>query len=85
MTALSIAFVVVVLSMATATWRIVRGPSDADRAVGADVVFFSFVTLVAILGIATSTRWAIDLVLVCTLAGFLSALSLARLVTGGKR
>lgn len=85
MTALSIAFAVVVLSMAAAAPRIIRGPSDADRAVGADVVFFSFVTLVAIIGIAAGVHWAVDLVLVCSLAGFLSAVSLARLVTGGKR
>jgi multicomponent Na+:H+ antiporter subunit F len=85
MTVIDVAFAVVVLAMAAATVRIVRGPSDADRAAGADVVFFAFVALVALVGIRNSSFYAIDVVLMCTLVGFLAALSMARLITGGKR
>lgn len=85
MTGVDVMFAVVVLTMAGAIVRIARGPSDADRAAGADVVFFAFVALAALVGIRTSSAYAIDVVLVCTLVGFLAALSMARLVTGGKR
>jgi multicomponent Na+:H+ antiporter subunit F len=37
------------------------------------------------LGFRLDTELVVDIVLVCALIGFLAALSLARLITGGKR
>jgi len=75
----------VVLAMAIAAYRTLVGPSSADRGAGADVVFFGFVGLVTLLGVRLGTELVVDIVLVCTLVGFLSALSVARLISGGKR
>ncbi|APU15854.1 MULTISPECIES: monovalent cation/H+ antiporter complex subunit F [Actinoalloteichus] len=85
MTVIDIGLGAVVLAMIIATYRILRGPSSADRAAGADVIFFGFVGLVALLGLRLETELVIDIVLACTLVGFLAALSLARLIAGGKR
>ena len=75
----------IVLAMAVATYRILIGPSAADRGAASDVVFFGFVGLVAMLGFRLDTDLVVDIVVVCSLIGFLAALSLARLITGGKR
>ncbi|MBE2998372.1 pesticidal protein Cry26Aa [Nocardiopsis sp. HNM0947] len=82
---IDIGIVAVIIGMAVAAYRIMIGPSSADRGAGADVVFFGFVSLVALLGFRLGTDLVVDIVLVCTLVGFLSALSIARLISGGKR
>ncbi|WP_250444389.1 monovalent cation/H+ antiporter complex subunit F [Actinotalea sp. C106] len=85
MTFIDVAFAVIVLSMLAATVRILKGPSDADRGAAADIIFFGFVALVVLLGLRLETGYIIDIALVGTIVGFIAALSLARLITGGKR
>ncbi|WP_017577137.1 monovalent cation/H+ antiporter complex subunit F [Nocardiopsis kunsanensis] len=82
---IDIGIVAIVLGMAVAAYRILIGPSSADRGAGADVVFYGFVGLIALLGFRLGTDLVVDIVLVCALVGFLSALSVARLISGGKR
>ncbi|WP_394350450.1 monovalent cation/H+ antiporter complex subunit F [Nocardiopsis quinghaiensis] len=71
--------------MATAAYRILTGPTRADQGAATDVVFFGFVGVVALLGMRLGAELVVDLVLACTLLGFVTALSLARLIAGGKR
>ncbi len=85
MNPIDVALALIVVSMVVATYRILAGPAKADRGAGADLVFFGFVSFVSVLGLRLSTELVIDIVLVCTLVGFMSALSLARLIAGGKR
>ena len=85
MNVIDVAFAVIVLSMLAATVRILQGPSDADRGAAADIIFFGFVALVVLLGLRLETGYIIDIALVGTIVGFIAALSLARLITGGKR
>ncbi|KGM13875.1 monovalent cation/H+ antiporter complex subunit F [Cellulomonas bogoriensis] len=85
MTLVDVGFAVIVLAMVAATVRILKGPSDADRGAAADVVFFAFIALVVLLGLRLDTSLVIDIVVVATIVGFIAALSLARLITGGKR
>ncbi|GLU47820.1 monovalent cation/H+ antiporter complex subunit F [Nocardiopsis ansamitocini] len=82
---INIALAAVVLAMVAALYRIAKGPSDADRGAGADLVFFGFVAVVALIGVRLDTDLVIDIALACALVGFLAALSTARLITGGKR
>ena len=85
MNPVDIALLLLGASIVIAVGRILIGPSKADRGAGADVVFFGFVGIVVLLGLRLDTELVVDIVLVCTLVGFLAALSLARLVSGGKR
>lgn len=82
---IDIGLAAIIVAMAIATYRILTGPSSADRGAASDVVFFGFVGLVAMLGYRLETELVVDIVLVAALVGFLAALSLARLITGGKR
>lgn len=77
--------VVVVVSMLAAVYRARRGPDSADRALAADLVFYGFVAMVVLIGTMRSDDVAFTIAVVATLVGFLATLSLARLVTGGKR
>jgi multicomponent Na+:H+ antiporter subunit F len=65
--------------------RAVRGPTPADAAVAGDLIFFAFIGAVAVLGVSLPIDAVMDLILVAALLGFLSVLSLARLIQGGKQ
>ena len=80
-----IAMVVIVAAMIIAVYRILLGPTGADRGVGSDLVFYGFVSLIALLGALLPSSLLVDVVLVATLVGLLAAISLARLTAGGKR
>lgn len=85
MSIIDLALVAVVTAMILSVYRILRGPSGADRGAGSDMIFFGFVSLVALLGVRLNTALLVDIVLVATLVGLLAAISLARLTAGGKR
>ena len=85
MNPLDIALLLLGVAMVAAVYRILVGPDPADRGAGSDIVFFGFVGIVIVLGLRLGSAVVVDVVLVCTLVGFLAALSLARLVSGGKR
>lgn len=85
MQVIDIGLAAIVIAMAIAVYRILTGPSAADRGAASDVIFFGFVGLVIMLGFRLDTELVVDIVLVCALVGFLAALSLARLITGGRR
>lgn len=74
-----------VVAVVLAVVRAVRGPSAGDSAVAGDLVFFSFIGSVAIFGLLFSIDAVIDIILVAAILGFLSVLSLARLLQGSRR
>lgn len=60
--------------------RVAVGPTLADRAVAADVCLFALVAGVSLLAIRRDASTLIDVVLVATLLGFITTISLARLL-----
>ena len=66
-------------------YRIVVGPLDADRAVSGDLLTFSVLGMLVLVGVRTNTPWTFDLVLIASIVAFLSGMSLARALTRGKR
>ncbi|MGC5628619.1 monovalent cation/H+ antiporter complex subunit F [Georgenia sp. Z1344] len=85
MTGVVVAIVIVGVTSVVATYRMFVGPTDADRAVGADLLSFGVIGLIALAGVLTSMVFAFDLLLVVALVAFLSAISLGRAVTRGRR
>jgi len=85
MIGLESAIVGVGLTLLLACYRIVRGPTPADRALGADLLAFAVIAMIALVGVRAASAGVFDLVLVATLVAFLSALALARLLLRGER
>jgi multicomponent Na+:H+ antiporter subunit F len=82
--------VAVVLALLTITIvlaviRAWKGPTAGNSAVAGDLIFFAFIGAVAVLGIMFAITAVMDIILISALLGFLSVLSLARLIQGGKR
>lgn len=73
------------VAVVLAVVRAVRGPSAGDSAVAGDLIFFAFIGFVAIFGLMFSIDAVIDIILVAAILGFLSVLSLARLLQGSRR
>ncbi|MDN5730730.1 MAG: monovalent cation/H+ antiporter complex subunit F [Yaniella sp.] len=65
--------------------RIVTARTDADRAVSADLLMFSFTGMLAMIGVLLAGAFFFDLILIASIVGFLSAVSLARALTRGRR
>jgi len=82
---LNIGLVLVVAAFAISLLRVVLGPSLADRAVAVDVCFFSVVAVFALLAARNELAAFADAVLIASLVGFLATVSLARLVSRGRR
>lgn len=82
---LNIALTVCVLSAVLSVIRIKTGPTPADRVVAADLLTFSVVGMLAIIGTRIARIGTFDLIVVATLVAFLSAVALARVLTGGDR
>lgn len=73
------------ISVVFAVIRAWRGPTPGNAAVAGDLIFFVFIGAVAVLGVMLSITEVMDIILISALLGFLSVLSLARLIQGGKR
>lgn len=67
-------------AMAVIIWRLVTGPSDADRVVAVDLAFVVFVAGVALLSVRLREPSVLILVLAATLVGFLATVAIAHLL-----
>ena len=77
---LDVPVVLVALTLLPAIWRAARGPAEVDRAPAAPHVSFAFVAPPALLALRFGRLGLLGLVVVGTLIGFISAVTLARLV-----
>lgn len=84
MIVVDVALVVLGLALLPALYRIAVGPTDADRALSADHVFFVFLAVAGLLAVRLQDSVFLDVVLVGTLVGFLATVTLARLVDRGR-
>lgn len=79
------ALVLLAVGMVVAAVRAFRGPRITDRAVAADLIFFATIGLIALIGLRTGIEALFDIILIATLLGFMAAISMARLGSGGRR
>lgn len=82
---LEIAVILLAAGMLLAAFRAYRGPRITDRAVAADLIFFAIIGLIALIGLRTDIEALFDIILIATLLGFMAAISMARLGSGGRR
>lgn len=65
--------------------RIVTAPDAASRAVVGDLVFFSAIGLLVLLGILRPSQAVVDAAMLASLLGILATIALARIITRGRR
>lgn len=78
---LYIALACVFSSGAAILYRIILGPTDADRAIAADMLLVVCITLFCLFGMYYDFTSVLDVLLISSGAGFLSSLALARLIS----
>jgi multicomponent Na+:H+ antiporter subunit F len=77
---LIVSLALVALGVLAAVARAARGPSGADRAVAAELVFVAAVSAIVILSVILESPLLLDVALVTVLVGFLATIGLAHLV-----
>lgn len=76
------AFCVLLFCALFCAWRILRGPTPADRAIAIDILGILILGFCAILGISTGRDWYIDIGIAWALQSFISTLALAKYLEG---
>ena len=76
------AFNILLLCSLFCLWRILRGPTPADRIVAIDILGILILGFCAILGIPTGRDWYIDIGIAWALQSFISTLALAKYLEG---
>ena len=85
MISLDIGIILIATACLASTYRMLAGPTEADRVIAGDLLLFGIIGLVALFGIRVASAVTFDIVLIVALVGFLGVLSLARALTRGKR
>lgn len=85
MIGLVIGIVLVAIAALGAVYRMVVGPTDAERAIAGDMLMFCVIALLALFGVLVGTPSTFDIVLIAALLAFLSTIALARALTRGRR
>lgn len=80
--ALARCFFVLMLCFAFCLFRLMLGPTPADRAVAVDTLGVLIVGFCAVLSIATGRDWYIDIAIAWALQSFIGALALAKYLEG---
>jgi len=76
------AFFILLLSCVLCLYRILRGPTSADRAVTIDMLGVLIVGFCAIMAISTGRDWYIDIAIAWALQSFIATLALAKFLEG---
>lgn len=77
------AFFVLLMCAILCLYRVLRGPTAADRIIAIDILGILIVGFCAVVGIPTGRGWYIDIGIAWTLQSFISTLALAKYL-GGK-
>lgn len=80
----SIAVACVSVAVLVGLYRVLRGPSWADRITGFDFLTVSLAVLIVLLAVRTGVGAFLDAALVVSILGFLSTVALTRYLLHGK-
>jgi multisubunit Na+/H+ antiporter MnhF subunit len=70
--------------IAATLYRILVGPSVADRVAATDLLTTTIIAVVLVFGLRAHTRNYIDIVMVMAALGFFGTVALAKYVVGGR-
>jgi multicomponent Na+:H+ antiporter subunit F len=76
-TTVTLVLAVQCLSMLMSLWRLMRGPSMADRVVALDLIGINIVGVIAVLAIATGEPTLLSVAIVLALVAFLGTVAFA--------
>ena len=82
-TALTIGIGAVAIALPLCGWRLLRGPTIADRVLALDTLYLSLVALVVLLGLRCQTTLLFEAALIVALLGFVGTVALARYLSRG--
>lgn len=82
--ALGLAQVALILAMAIAAWRLIRGPRAQDRVLALDTLYVNSMLLFLTLGIRTGTVFFFEAAVVIAMLGFVATLALAKFLMRGE-
>lgn len=82
--AILIAQVFLVIAMACAAFRLLRGPRAQDRILGLDTLYVNAMLLLLVFGIRTGTLLYFEMALVIALLGFVATVALAKFLLRGE-
>lgn len=82
-TALVIGIAAVALTVLLCGWRLLRGPTIADRVLALDTLYLGLVALVVLLGLRWRTPLLFEAALIVALLGFVGTVALARYLSRG--
>ncbi len=81
--ALMIGFFAIAISILLTGWRLLKGPSIADRILALDTLYLNTVTLIILLGLYLNNTLLFEAALLVAMLGFVSTVALARYITRG--
>ena len=81
--ALGISMTLLGAAMVLSLYRLLRGPSIADRVLALDTVFVNTVGVVLVLGVLFETNLYFEAVLIIAMMGFVGTCALAKYVLRG--
>ena len=76
------AFLCILVSAFLCLWRVLRGPTAADRAVAVDMLGILIVGFCAVLSLPTGRDWYIDIGIAWALQSFVGIMALAKYMEG---
>ena len=81
--AITIAFALVAAAVALNFWRLLRGPSAADRILALDTLYVNTIALLVLLGIQLSSALYFEAALLIALMGFVGTVALCKYLLRG--
>ena len=71
------------LALALNAWRLLRGPSVADRILALDTLYINTLALLVLLGISMNTKLYFEVALIIAMLGFVGTVVLCKFVLRG--
>ncbi|QNK55775.1 Na(+)/H(+) antiporter subunit F1 [Paenibacillus sp. PAMC21692] len=82
-TLLWVSLILLSLAILGALYRLLKGPSIADRIAALDTIGILLLSMIAVLGITTGTRAYFDIILVIGILTFIGTTAMARYIERG--